>query len=235
MATDQFSRERSGHTPYSKIFGREFYPFEISTLLIENIYYASECHTKTAWRDVDADLIRGYNHVTRLGHEKPYVFVIGVVTDEPKGRDYSQFNLRITHSRRLPEELFSNIDYHLSLVLQPDVDDMDVEKYIPTLCSPKHPFTFRVTGINRKKKTIDAVADGIVYKGIAPPYVYNSSRIANMFHSEWGSSVIQRYVPDETQDIPLDNPKIIKFGRTEESDSIITRNRFRRRDNLNNY
>lgn len=231
------SRVKSGHRPYSVVDGDEYHPYDISVGLLQDIYDTSELHAKTAWRDVDENLIRGYNFHTRKGEEKSFIIVIGVMTDEGPEREYRQFTLRLTHSR-IPEEILSNektlfeedirfskkgilsnMDYHLSVVLWPWKDGPNLENYVPALCSPKNYFMFPIINVNRKRKTIDASVDFINYSGIAPPHVYDTARIANMFHEDWGSSVITRYEPDEEKDILLSKPKIIRFGRTEETDA----------------
>jgi len=211
-------RTGSGHSPYSVVFGVEYHPFDVSVNLLDNIYYASKAQTKNAWTYADAELITGYNYGAR-GKKRKYIFVIGVVTgDEPKRayEQFKQFNLCVTHSR-LSERMLSDMEYHLSLVLWPWEDGPNPENYVPTICSPKNYLTFRIIDVDRKKRLIDAAADGIMYEGIAPPYVYDTDMIANMLHRDWGSSVITRYKPDEEKDVPLDKPKIIKFGRTEET------------------
>lgn len=238
---------RSGHRPYSVVDGEEYQPYDISGLLLQNIYDVSQLQAKTAWKYVDENLIKGYNFHTREGEKKSFIIVIGVMTDEGMEREYKQFTLRLTHSR-IPEEIFPNektlfeedirfskkgtlsdMDYHLSVVLWPWKDGPNLENYVPALCSPKNYFTFRVINVNRKRKTIDASVDFIDYRGIAPPHVYDTYMIANMFHKDWGSSVITRYKPDEEKDIPLSKPKIIRFGRTEETDARKTERYVNRR------
>ena len=187
-----YRRPRTGHLPFSYVHGEEYKPYEISETLLENTHWASKLHSRRMWDTTDSDLIRGYNHIAR-GVDKRYIFVIGVVRDI----GYKQLTLRVTHSRtEIPEEFLdktlTDMDYHLSLVLWPWDKDPNSENYVPALCSPRNCLAFNVIDVNRKKRVVSAAVSAIYYDGIAPPYRYDTGMIANMLHSDFGSSVIKR-------------------------------------------
>lgn len=211
--------DRTGHRPFSYVRGEEYRPYEISATFLEDIHWASRLHTKTMWDNPDEDLIRGYNHIAR-NREKKYIFVIGVVRDV----GYDQFNLCVTHSKIQEEfldKILTDMKYHLSLVLWPWEKDPESENYAPTLCSPRNCLAFRITDVNRKKRSVSAAVSDIYYDGIAPPYLYDIDMIANMLHKDFGSSVIRRYRPEEDEEDgyeKLHKPMIVRFGTTMEYD-----------------
>jgi hypothetical protein len=213
-----YRRRRTGYLPFSYVHGEEYRPYEISETFLENTHWASRLHSKSMWESTDDDLIRGYNHIVR-GVGKKYIFVIGVVRD----KEYKQLTLRVTHSRtQMPEgflgESLTDMDYHLSLVLWPWKKDPNSENYVPALCSPRNCLAFNITDVNRKKRTVSAAVSGIYYDGIAPPHLYDTGMIANMLHSDFGSSVIKRYEPEEGEYEELSSPITVKFGTTREYD-----------------
>ena len=227
-------RRVTGHRLYSIVSGIEYHPFDIASNLPESVCYAMQSTSETAWRDVDCYLREGYNFVTRKDERRPQIVVVGVMTNDGKQRGYRQFNLCVTHSRiaeDILEKMLFDIEYHLSVVLWPledaagSKDDevnaehgtLNMENYHVVLCSPKNSLKFSVTDVNRRIKSVNAVADEVWYRGIAPPYIFNTSMVANMFHKDFGSEVIKRYKPNEEVDIPLDSPKKISFGRTDEA------------------